>query len=1006
MAEMKNSEKIKQHIKEADMEPKNQILKWLALLFILMAGSVGAIAQTNTDAIQTVCIGDEPYRVNDTPSSIYTWSISPGTDGVDWKVTGNGTSKITMTWITPNLTTGYALKVVETTVAGCIGDVISVQVFVNPIPVITDPGSFTVCNGAITNIPLATTTTGATVLYKWTVSGSSGNVSGFSDQATAVAGPIAQTLTNNGLAVEKVTYIVTPVIGDCTGTPVTVVVTVNPTPIMTDPADETICSTGATNISLASTNTGATVDYTWSVSGSSANVTGFTEQITPTSGPIVQTLTNTGLAVETVTYVITPLIGTCTGTPVNVVVTVNPIPVLTNPGPFTICNAATTNIPLVTTNAGATVEYTWTATGSSANVTGFSNQVTAVSGPIAQTLTNNGSAVETVTYTITPVIGTCSGTPVSVVVTVNPTPILTNPGSFTICNTVTTNIPLVTTNTGATVEYTWTASGSSANVTGFSPQATAISGPIAQTLTNSGLAVEKVTYTITPEIGTCTGTPVTVEITVNPTPVMTHPADETICNAGVTNIPLESTNTGATVLYTWTAIGSSVNVTGFTDQATANAGPIAQTLTNSGLAVEKVTYTITPVIGTCTGNPVTVEITVNPTPVMTDPADVTICSATATNILLATTNTSATVEYTWTATGSSANVTGFSNQATAMAGPIAQTLTNSGLAVETVTYTITPVIGTCTGTPVTVVVSVNPAPVMIAAPDVTICYNGNTNIPLTTTNTGVPVLYTWTATGSSANVTGYSAQATAIAGPIAQSLNNSGLAVETVTYTITPVIGACTGTPVTVVVTVNPAPVITQPLSETICSAAATNIPLGTTNTGTPVLYTWTVTGSSANVTGFSDQATAIAGPIAHTLTNNGLAVEKVTYTITPVIGSCTGTPVTVEITVNPTPIMTDPLDETICYTGDTNIPLATTNTGATVSYTWTVTASTANVTGFSAQATASAGPIIQTLTNNGTSFDSVTYVITPVIGTCNGTPVNVVVKVDPKPNTSIIYHN
>jgi hypothetical protein len=171
-------------------------------------------------------------------------------------------------------------------------------------------------------------------------------------------------------------------------------------------------------------------------------------------------------------------------------------------------------------------------------------------------------------------------------------------------------------------------------------------------------------------------------------------------------------------------------------------------------------------------------------------------------------------------------------------------------------------------------------------------------------------------------------------------------------------------------------------------------------------LYTWTVTGTSPNVTGFTDQTTPIAGPIAQTLTNIGLAVEKVMYTITPIIGDCSGTPVTVEITVNPTPVLIAAPTESICYTGNTNIPLTTTNTGATVLFTWTVSASSANVIGFSDQTIAIAGPIVQTLTNNGTTFDKVTYVITPVIGNCKGTPENVIVKVDPKPNTSIIFHN
>jgi hypothetical protein len=61
---------------------------------------------------------------------------------------------------------------------------------------------------------------------------------------------------------------------------------------------------------------------------------------------------------------------------------------------------------------------------------------------------------------------------------------------------------------------------------------------------------------------------VTVEVTVNPTPVMTNPGPFTICSTNATNIPLATTNTGETVLYTWTVSSTSVNVTGFTPQPT------------------------------------------------------------------------------------------------------------------------------------------------------------------------------------------------------------------------------------------------------------------------------------------------------------------------------------------------------------------------------------------------------------------------------------------------------
>ena len=68
---------------------------------------------------------------------------------------------------------------------------------------------------------------------------------------------------------------------------------------------------------------------------------------------------------------------------------------------------------------------------------------------IAQTLDNTGATAQTVTYNITPWTGTapgallCSGTPIAVVVTVEPTPVISSPNK-TICDNTSTAITVVT----------------------------------------------------------------------------------------------------------------------------------------------------------------------------------------------------------------------------------------------------------------------------------------------------------------------------------------------------------------------------------------------------------------------------------------------------------------------------------------------------------------------------------------------------------------------------------
>src|SRR5690606_15732661 len=113
-------------------------------------------------------------------------------------------------------------------------------------------------------------------------------------------------------------------------------------------------------------------------------------------------------------------IGSCSGSAQTVVVTVNPSPVMDNPADVTVCNGATTSIALTSPITGGTIGYTWIATASSGNLSGYSDCTAACANPLAQALTNSGTSVETVTYLITPHLGTCSGTAQNVVVTVNP----------------------------------------------------------------------------------------------------------------------------------------------------------------------------------------------------------------------------------------------------------------------------------------------------------------------------------------------------------------------------------------------------------------------------------------------------------------------------------------------------------------------------------------------------------------------------------------------------------
>ena len=162
---------------------------------------------------------------------------------------------------------------------------------------------------------------------------------------------INQTLVNNGFLIETVTYHITPHANGCDGPVTDYIVTVNPVPDLTNnPLSKQICTGTSTNITLTSNLAGTL--FTWTCTPSSSNVNGFSDNSIP-AGTLNQTLNNTGFNIETVTYHITPHANNCDGIVHDYVVTVYPLPNLSNsPLSKQICNNTTTNITLTSNSAG------------------------------------------------------------------------------------------------------------------------------------------------------------------------------------------------------------------------------------------------------------------------------------------------------------------------------------------------------------------------------------------------------------------------------------------------------------------------------------------------------------------------------------------------------------------------------------------------------------------------------------------------------------------------------
>lgn len=736
-------------------------------------------------------------------------------------------------------------------------------------PVVTaTPNPATICSGDPLSISFSSTVGGTT--YCW-VATDNPNVSGESttNQTTS---SITDNLINTTGSNETITYTVYSASGSgCIGAPLTVTVDVVPT---------TLCCPSPPNLvvnALPAICAGSTIDLATAVDPSS-DLTGNTLTYHSNSADANAGINAISSVVGTAgTYWIRLEDGTNANcySVASVVVTVDPIPTITNsPATDEICSGGTAAFTLTADVVGTT--FGWNATGSSGNVSGFSGSG---SGNISETLTNSGTSIETVTYTVTPTgpaPSSCVGTPVNFVVTVNPIPTITN-GTTTdlICSGSTANFTF-TADVGGTT-YSWNTTASSGNLGGYSANGT---GNVSEVVTNSGTTSETVTYTVTP-IGpgnpTCSGTPVDFVLTVEPvaTAAISYPASP-YCSSE-TSAPVTLTGTGAYTSGTYSApAGVSIN------SSTGEIDPSASTP-----GTYTITYTV-PAGSACPSFDVTTSITITELPTASiSYAGTPFCS----------TVTSGPVTLTGTGTftgGTFSSTAGLTiNASTGEIDPSTSTAGN-----YTVTYTV-PATGGCPSFDVTTTVDI------IAAPTATISYAGT---PFCTTVSSGPVTLNGTGAytgGTYSSTAGLTINGTT--GEIDPSTSTPGT--YTVTYTI-PASSGCPSANVTNTVDITAGPTASISYAGTPFCSSETSGTVTLTGTGafTGGTYSSTAGLTINGTTGEIDPSTSTPG------------TYTVTYTV-PASGGCPSFDVTTSIDINASPVITaTPFDPTICNGTDGQI--------------------------------------------------------------------------------------
>lgn len=228
----------------------------------------------------------------------------------------------------------------------------------------------------------------------------------------------------------------------------------------------------------------------------------------------------------------------------------------------------------------------------------------------------------------------------------------------------------------------------------------------------------------------------------------------------------------------------------------------------------------------------------------------------------------------------------------------------------------------------------------------TICSGSQTALVNLTSNP-IGATYSWTATATS-GITGFiPSGANTI--PI-QTISTTSLTSGTVTYAITPSLGGCPGAVVNYVITVIPAPKITnQPVSNTACQngilAPLTVVLSGVTGTPTYQWYSNTVNNNTSGI--------LISGETNATFTPSSATVGTVYYycIITLPSGGCSNiTSTTAAITISPIiSIGTQPTpSQNLCVGATIPSPLTVSSSGGTgtVSYQWYSNTTNSNVGG------------------------------------------------------------
>ncbi|UPT69903.1 MAG: PKD domain-containing protein [Flavobacterium sp. JAD_PAG50586_2] len=888
---------------------------------------------------------------------------------------------------------------------------------VNTAPVITNSSlSQTICSGSATTLVSMTANPAATT-FTWSASATAG-VTGFLTSGTNTI-PV-QTISTTNSSPGTVTYVITPTVGACSGTPVNYVVTVNPAPaISTQPSSSTVCQGGTpTPLTVALNSSSVTPTYQWY-----SNTTNSTTGGTLISGATAATFNPPSSVTGTFYYycLITLSSGGCSGLTSNVAtVTITPAPtVTTQPNPTQeLCVGVTIPAPLTVAYTGGTgiVSYQWYY-----NTSASTSGGTSISGATNATYTPPvfNAAGNYYYYVIISLAGNNCGTSTSnvaeVVVFTDPSVTSQPLSTQTLCQSATPTALQVTA-TGGSGAFTYQWYSNTANNT---TSGTPISGATTSSYNPPTTTVGTIYYYCVisqPTLG-CSVTSTVASVIINASPNITlQPLSNSLCSGGTsTALSFTYSNGVGTPTFQWYS-----NTLNDTVNGTAIIGATNQTYTPPATTVGVLYYycliTFPNLTGSCaTIATATAAITVTQAPVVNQqplPTQNLCVGGTIPNALTVTySNGTGTASYQWYSnnTNSTTGGTPVGTNAPNYTPPVFST------AGTYYYYVVISFSGNGCGaiTSNTAQIDVLSDPILTTQPlaTQTICQNAAAASLTVVASGGIGSSFDYQWYNSPTNT---SSGGTPISGATNATFTPPTTAAGTFYYycQVTQPSGiGCGVTSAVATVIINLAPLVsTQPIGSSICVGnSSTVLSLAYSNgVGIPT-YQWYSNSNNSNTGG-----TAISGAVGATYSPPSSTAGTIYYycviTFPSLSGGCEViTTNTAEIIVNDNPVIS-PQSTTICSTNTFTIsPIATGGDivplGTTYIWTNPVINPPGAVTGAGTETTPQAN-ISQTLINTTTSPATVTYTVTPTSGTCIGNSFTVTVTVNPAINPNVVLTN